>query len=140
MRGLKGQVAVPSKRDAVLMKQLFDEIGEVRSEVVISAPDMREDESAIDESTDSEVKAFWKKMMQRYGDEAAYNRQIVDAFKGPEGPELLIVVSKLLTGFDAPRNTVLYLARPLKEHTLLQAIARVNRVFDEAGGADKPYG
>ena len=138
--GLKGQVAVPSKRDAVLLKRLFDEIGEVRSEVVISAPDMREDESAIDESTDSEVKAFWKKMMQRYGDEAAYNRQIVDAFKGPEGPELLIVVSKLLTGFDAPRNTVLYLARPLKEHTLLQAIARVNRVFDEAGGADKPYG
>lgn len=138
--GLKGQVAVPSKRDAVLLKHLFDEIGEVRSEVVISAPDMREDESAIDESTDNEVKAFWKKMMQRYGDEAAYNRQIVDAFKGPEGPELLIVVSKLLTGFDAPRNTVLYLARPLKEHTLLQAIARVNRVFDEAGGADKPYG
>ncbi|WP_374609797.1 type I restriction endonuclease subunit R [Thermomonas sp.] len=138
--GLKGQVAVPSKRDAVLLKRLFDEIGEVRSEVVISAPDMREDESAIDESTDSEVKEFWKKMMQRYGDEAAYNRQIVDAFKGPEGPELLIVVSKLLTGFDAPRNTVLYLARPLKEHTLLQAIARVNRVFEETGAADKPYG
>ena len=138
--GLKGQVAVPSKRDAVLLKRLFDEIGEVRSEVVISAPDMREDEHAIDESTDSEVKEFWKRMMQRYGDEAAYNRQIVDAFKGSEGPELLIVVSKLLTGFDAPRNAVLYLARPLKEHTLLQAIARVNRVFDEAGGADKPYG
>jgi type I restriction enzyme, R subunit len=138
--GLKGQVAVSSKRDAVLLKRLFDEIGEVRSEVVISAPDMREDEHAVDESTDSEVKEFWKRMMQRYGDEAAYNRQIVEAFKGPEGPELLIVVSKLLTGFDAPRNTVLYLARPLKEHTLLQAIARVNRVFDEAGGADKPYG
>ena len=138
--GLKGQVAVPSKRDAVLLKRLFDEIGEVRSEVVISAPDMREDEHAIDESTDSEVKEFWKRMMQRYGDEATYNRQIVDAFKGPEGPELLIVVSKLLTGFDAPRNTVLYLAKPLKEHTLLQAIARVNRVFDEAGAAEKPYG
>lgn len=138
--GLKGQVAVPSKRDAVLLKRLFDEIGEVRSEVVISAPDTREDEHAIDESSDSEVKEFWKRMMQRYGDEAAYNRQIVDAFKGPEGPELLIVVSKLLTGFDAPRNTVLYLARPLKEHTLLQAIARVNRVFDEPGAAEKPCG
>lgn len=138
--GLKGQVAVPSKRDAVLLKRLFDEIGEVRSEVVISAPDTREDEHAIDESSDSEVKEFWKRVMQRYGDEAAYNRQIVDAFKGPEGPELLIVVSKLLTGFDAPRNTVLYLARPLKEHTLLQAIARVNRVFDEPGAADKPCG
>jgi type I restriction enzyme R subunit len=138
--GLKGQVVVPSKRDAVLLKRLFDELDEVRSEVVISAPDTREDEHAIDEASDSEVKAFWKRMMQRYGDETAYNRQIIDAFKGPESPELLIVVSKLLTGFDAPRNTVLYLARPLKEHTLLQAIARVNRVFDEEGAADKPFG
>lgn len=138
--GLKGQVVVPSKRDAILMKRIFDEIGDVKCEVVISGPDMREDETAIDESSDNEVKDFWKKMMQRYGDETAYNRQIIEAFKGPEGPELLIVVSKLLTGFDAPRNTVLYLARPLKEHTLLQAIARVNRVFDEEGGADKPFG
>jgi type I restriction enzyme R subunit len=40
------------------------------------------------------------------------------------------VVDKLLTGFDAPRNTVLYLCRTLKEHTLLQAIARVNRLCD----------
>ena len=45
-------------------------------------------------------------------------------------PEILIVVSKLLTGFDAPRNTVLYLTRKLKEHTLLQAIARVNRLYE----------
>jgi type I restriction enzyme R subunit len=44
------------------------------------------------------------------------------------------VVSKLLTGFDAPRNTVLYLARSLKEHTLLQAIARVNRLYDDDEG------
>lgn len=138
--GLKGQVVVPSKHDAVLLKKWFDELGEVKCEVVISAPDMREGEDAIDEASDDEVKAFWKRMMARYGDETAYNRQIIDAFKGPEGPELLIVVSKLLTGFDAPRNTVLYLARPLKEHTLLQAIARVNRVFDEEGGADKPFG
>jgi type I restriction enzyme R subunit len=40
------------------------------------------------------------------------------------------VVDKLLTGFDAPRNTVLYIAKPLKEHTLMQAIARVNRVCE----------
>jgi type I restriction enzyme R subunit len=138
--GLKGQVVVPSKRDAVLIKRIFDELDEVRSEVVMSGIDTREGEHAIDESTDSEVKEFWKKMMQRYGDETAYNRQIIDAFKGSGAPDLLIVVNKLLTGFDAPRNTVLYLARPLKEHSLLQAIARVNRVFDEDGGADKPFG
>ena len=39
-------------------------------------------------------------------------------------------MDKLLTGFDAPRNTVLYLTRQLKDHTLLQAIARVNRLCD----------
>ena len=44
------------------------------------------------------------------------------------------MVDKLLTGFDAPRNTVLYLDKPLKEHTLLQAIARVNRLYDDARG------
>jgi type I restriction enzyme R subunit len=49
-------------------------------------------------------------------------------------------VSKLLTGFDAPRNTVLYIARHLKEHGLLQAIARVNRVLDEDGAQEKPFG
>ncbi len=41
-----------------------------------------------------------------------------------------VVVDKLLTGFDEPRNTVLYIDKPLKEHTLLQAIARVNRLYE----------
>ena len=44
--------------------------------------------------------------MAKYKTEAEYNRQIIDAFKGTSDPEILIVVSKLLTGFDAPRNTV----------------------------------
>ena len=43
---------------------------------------------------------------------------------------MIIVVDKLLTGFDAPRNTVLYLAKDLKDHNLLQAIARVNRLYE----------
>jgi Type I site-specific restriction-modification system, R (restriction) subunit and related helicases len=54
-------------------------------------------------------------------------------------PEILIVCDKLLTGFDAERNTVLYLCRTLKEHTLLQAIARVNRLFEE-NGQKKDFG
>jgi type I restriction enzyme R subunit len=137
---LKAQLVAPSKRAAVLMQSIFAELDEVKTEVVISPPDEREDENSADESEDETVKAFWKKMMALYGTESAYNSRIIEAFKGPGGPEMLIVVSKLLTGFDAPRNTVLYLARPLKEHTLLQAIARVNRVFDEEGGADKPFG
>ena len=69
-------------------------------------------------------------MMDRYGSEQKYNKQLINAFKHGETPEIIIVVDKLLTGFDAPRNTVLYLARKLEEHTLLQAIARVNRLHE----------
>jgi type I restriction enzyme R subunit len=129
-KGFKGQLVAPSKRAAILYKKAFDELGEISSEVVISAPDDREGEERIDESSSDEVKRFWKTMMERYGDEATYNKRIIEAFKKREEPDILIVVSKLLTGFDAPRNTVLYLARMLKEHTLLQAIARVNRVSE----------
>lgn len=56
------------------------------------------------------------------------HEQIISAFKDPEGePEMLVVVDMLLTGFDAPIEQVLYLDKPLREHGLLQAIARVNR-------------
>lgn len=57
------------------------------------------------------------------------------ALKNGDEPEIIIVVDKLLTGFDAPRNTVMYLTRKLKEHSLLQAIARVNRLYE-----DKEFG
>ena len=69
-------------------------------------------------------------MMAKYGSEKEYNEQIINAFKHAPEPEILIVVSKLLTGFDAPRNTVLYVCRSLVEHNLLQAIARVNRLYE----------
>jgi len=56
------------------------------------------------------------------------HEQVIGAFKDPEGePEMLVVVDMLLTGFDAPVEQVLYLDKPLREHGLLQAIARVNR-------------
>jgi type I restriction enzyme, R subunit len=128
--GFKGQLVAPSKRAAILYKKAFDELGDVTSEVIISAPDDREGEERVDESSSDEVKRFWKTMMERYGDEGTYTTRVIESFKKREEPEILIVVSKLLTGFDAPRNTVLYLARMLKEHSLLQAIARVNRVAD----------
>lgn len=137
---LKGQLVAPSKRDAIALKKLLDEFGEVTSEVIISAPDQREGEHAIDEESDDEVVKFWRRMMERHGGEDSYNKTIISKFKGPGEPDILIVVDKLLTGFDAPRNTVLYMARPLREHGLLQAIARVNRVFDEDGAPEKPFG
>ena len=101
------------------------------SDVIISPPDMREGHEEVDEGPSSTVQRFWEKMMKRYGSEDEYNRVIIERFKSSESPEILIVVDKLLTGFDAPRNTVLYLCRMLREHTLLQAIARVNRLFEE---------
>lgn len=138
--GLKGQIAAPSKRTAIQLKKLFDIFDVVTAEVIISPPDMREGDDDVDESGDDVVRNFWRKMMDRYGNEEDYNRTIIEGFKGPGDPEIIIVVNKLLTGFDAPRNTVLYIARHLQEHGLLQAIARVNRVFDEEGSPEKPFG
>ena len=72
-------------------------------------------------------------MMKRFNkSEDEYNRQIIKStLKHGDEPEILIVVNKLLTGFDAPRNTFLYLCHKLREHNLLQAIARVNRLYED---------
>ena len=133
--GFKAQLVAPSKVAALKYKAHLDELGEVTSDVVISPPDEREgfEETDAEESTD-EVVAFWQRMMKRYGNEEEYNKQIVNQFKFGDAPEILIVVSKLLTGFDAPRNAVIYLTKELREHTLLQAIARVNRIYDDDEG------
>ena len=69
-------------------------------------------------------------MMARFGSEKNYLDSIVNSFKYSDQPELLIVIDKLLTGFDAPRNSVLYLDKRLKDHNILQAIARVNRLYE----------
>lgn len=128
--GFKGQLVAADKKTAVKFKQFFDEFGDVSTEVLISGVDTRDSYTDILEDPSEIVDAFWKKMMAKYKDEKEYNEKIIDAFKHGEEPEIIIVVDKLLTGFDAPCNTVLYLCRPLKEHTLLQAIARVNRLCD----------
>ena len=139
--GFKAQLVAPNKAAALRYKAFLDELGAVSSEVIISPPDEREgfDEIDAEESTDAVV-AFWQRMMKRYGSEDDYNKQIVNAFKFGDEPEILIVVDKLLTGFDAPRNTVLYLARRLKDHTLLQAIARVNRLYEADVPSPAPSG
>lgn len=128
--GFKGQLTGPSKAIALKYKKYLDELGMVTSEVVISAPDTREGNDDIYEENSSDVNQFWKRMMDRFGNESEYNAQIINQFKNAPEPELLIVVDKLLTGFDAPKNSVLYIARSLKEHGLLQAIARVNRLAE----------
>ncbi len=128
--GFKGQLTAPNKKVAVKYKKFFDEIGLISTELLISGTDTREGFDSFYEEPDDEVLKFWQQMMHRYGSEKQYNKQIINAFKKSEKPEVIIVVDKLLTGFDAPRNVVLYITRSLKEHSLLQAIARVNRVFE----------
>lgn len=127
--GMKGQLVAPDKETARMYKKLLDEFNMVTSEVLVSGPNTREGEDKGTEASEDE-KTFWKSMMDRYGSEEKYNKQLINAFKKAEEPEIIIVVDKLLTGFDAPCNTVLYLARTLKDHTLLQAIARVNRLYE----------
>ncbi len=131
--GLKGQFATSSKRAAIQYRKLLNELGEIRAEVIISPPDTREDNDSVDEADISEVQRFWKDMIARYGTPAKYQETLIKKFTDGEGeddPEILIVVDKLLTGFDAPRNAVLYVDKRLKQHNILQAIARVNRVFE----------
>jgi len=132
--GFKGMVVTPDKATAIKYKKAFDLIGKVTSEVIISPPDMREGYEDIHETQSDEVVAFWKKMEKKYG--KGFEAGIITQFKKTDDPDLLIVVDKLLTGFDEPRLVVMYLCRKLKEHTLLQAIARVNRV---APGKDWGY-
>ena len=131
----KGQLVVGKKWQAVKYKYYIDEIGKlnedkrVTCDVVISPPDVREGDDEADGSYDGDVRGFWKRQMDKYGTPERYEKTIINAFKKHDVPELVIVVRKLTTGFDAPRNSVLYLTSSLKEHELLQTIARVNRVF-----------
>ena len=131
----KAQLVAPSKITALQYKRFLDEFGMVTSEVLISGPDEREGEENIYSENKNEIIHFWRAMMDKYGSEKDYNKQLINSFTKSEKPEVIIVVDKLLTGFDCPRNTILYLTRKLREHTLLQAIARVNRLYK-----DKQYG
>lgn len=131
----KAQLVCDKKINAIRYKEFLDEIGIVTSEVLISPLDEREgEESAYEKSTDKENR-FWKKMMDEHGNSKTYEKNIISRFKNQKNPEIIIVVDKLLTGFDEPKNTVLYLTRNLRGHKLLQAIARVNRIYP-----DKEFG
>ena len=128
--GFKAQLVAPNKTTAILYRKYLNEIGKVTSDVVISAPDTRENHEDAFEENEDLVLSFHKAMMDKYGTQEKYEKSIINAFKKQDDPEIIIVVDKLLTGFDAPKNRVLYLTRSLKEHTLLQAIARVNRLAE----------
>lgn len=126
----KAMLATNSKIEAIRYLEAFEELGDLNCAVVISPPDEREGHEAVDHKSDNIVQRFWEKMMNRYGTPEEYEDAIKDEFVNGDELDLLIVVDKLLTGFDAPRATVLYVDKPMKEHTLLQAIARVNRLYE----------
>ena len=125
--GLKAQVVAPSKFAAITFQAYFDKRESIQTAVVMS------DESGnidVDDERKQEVNKYLETIKNKYTSLQSYEQGVVDDFKSnDDGVEMLIVVDKLLTGFDAPRNTVLYLAKDLKDHNLLQAIARVNRLY-----------
>ena len=125
--GLKGQLACDSKASAIKYKRYLDDIGLIESAIVMSPPDSREGNTAVDESTTPVVTKWWQDNIGTQ-DEQTYTKRIIERFANDDELKLLIVVDKLLTGFDEPKNAVLYIDKPLKEHNLIQAIARVNRL------------
>jgi type I restriction enzyme, R subunit len=127
--GLKGQLATDSKLSAIRYKKALDATGLVISAVVISPPDTREGHADVDESELPEVQQWWKDNVRI--DPKLFEEQVIDSFSTEGSPDILIVVDKLLTGFDEPRNTVLYIDKRLEKHNLIQAIARVNRLHDQ---------
>ncbi len=127
--GFKAMLATNYKRDAIRYLECFEKFGDLTCAVVISPPDMRESVDDADEGTDDLVISYWNRMMRQYGDAELYEEAMKNAFCDGE-IDILIVCSKLLTGFDAPICQVLYIDKELKEHGLLQAIARTNRLYE----------
>lgn len=118
--GFKGQIVCYDRECCVLYKKELDRLlGEQTSTIVMDTNNDKEDR--------------YKEWRRDRDGEA----KVLDDFRDPNNPlQLVIVTSKLLTGFDAPILQVMYLDKPMKDHTLLQAICRTNRVY----GHDKSYG
>ncbi len=114
--GFKGQVVCYDRECCLLYKRALDKLfGNEHYTTIV-----------MDTNNDKEDKY---KEWRRDRDEEA---KVLDRFRDPNDPlKLVIVTSKLLTGFDAPILQVMYLDKPMKDHTLLQAICRVNRVYGQ---------
>ena len=130
--GFKAMLATQRKYDAIKYHQIFEEFGEIKTAYVISSNEHEELEGGHKEY----VAKAWQETIKDYGSEEAYLKYVKNEFIYGDEIDLLIVVDKLLTGFDAPRASTLYIDKQLKEHNLLQAIARVNRLYD---GKDYGY-
>lgn len=131
-QGFKAMLATSSKYEAIKYHEIFEQYGELKSAYVVSSNEYEE----IDGGNKAEIATKWKETIEPHGGEENYLTYVNDEFIHGDEIDLLIVVDKLLTGFDAPRASTLYIDKQLKEHNLLQAIARVNRLSD---GKDYGY-
>lgn len=130
--GFKAMFATSSKYEAIKYHEIFEEYGDIRTAYVISSNEHEE----LDGGNKEYVAKAWQETIKNYGSEEEYLKYVKNEFIHGYEIDLLIVVDKLLTGFDAPRASTLYIDKQLKEHNLLQAIARVNRLYD---GKDYGY-
>lgn len=126
--GFKGQLVCYNREATAIYKRMLDELVPAEwSAVVYSSGNANTDTEELRENNTS----------KRERDE------IIRNFKNPHHPlKLVLVCDMLLTGFDAPIEQVMYLDKPLRDHTLLQAIARTNRLYPnkEAGKIIDYYG
>ncbi len=111
--GFKAQVVTFDRECCVIYKKVLDKlVGPEASTIVMHTQGGKSDEYAE-----------WKLEKDEEG-------KLLDRFRDPNDPlDILIVTSKLLTGFDAPILQVMYLDKPMRDHNLLQAICRTNRVY-----------
>jgi len=119
----KGLIVTASRLATVRFKKCIDQyLDEKYSEVVITFGD-----------DEGEILDYKNKLIKNYGlaDTEEIIKIVIDKFKKEEYPKILIVTDMLITGFDEPKLSVLYLYKVLKEHRLLQTIARVNRPYYE---------
>ena len=117
--GFKAQIVCFDREATAKYKEMLDELVSRDWSEVIYSPG--------DRNTDSDD-------LKKYNTNKAKRDKIINKFKDPNSPlRFLLVCDMLLTGFDAPIEQVMYLDKPLKDHNLLQAIARTNRVCKNKG-------
>lgn len=129
-KGFKAMVAASSRPAAIDLHKSIKKLGGAKTAVVISPENVNEGDELIGENREK-IKTFFKEEVEPL---FGYNYEKYDdwaknSFVDGEDVDMLIVKDMLLTGFDAPVAAVLYVDKPMKEHSLLQAIARVNRVY-----------
>ena len=130
----KAMLTCSSRAAAVQMFYKLRDLGGINPAVVITPNSAKEgDDEENTKQSQKIIGDFFRKEVDPLfkNNYEAYEDSVTGEFIDPEGDiDLLIVKDKLLTGFDAPIAAVLYVDKKLKDHTLLQAIARVNRVYE----------